>query len=319
MRNITDHIPQAMAISKIVDENPFVKTFYFEHTLKSKPGQFVMLWIPGLDQKPFSIAYDDGNTFGLTIFKRGPATEKLFGMKIGDRIGISGPYGTTFTVNPKLHYIMVAGGYGAAPLGNLAEALANCHPRAMPTGRQESGDLPRKIADSRLHGNDNTRIDFLIGARNKDLLLFQKRLEKIKNSTLHIATDDGSEGHKGYVTDLLPVILSEAKSPLTNGKSDPSPRSGGTQDDNSRVLVVTCGPELMQKKVLDICNKFDVDCEVSIERYMKCGVGVCGQCAVDPLGICLCQEGPVVKRELANRIKEFGKYHRDKSGAIVSL
>ncbi|MFA7653930.1 MAG: dihydroorotate dehydrogenase electron transfer subunit [Candidatus Magasanikbacteria bacterium] len=304
--------PTFLKISKIVDENPFVKTFYLQYELKSKPGQFVMLWIPGYDQKPFSIAYDDGQSFCLTIFKRGPATEKLFDMKAGDRVGISGPYGTSFTVDPELHYIMVAGGYGAAPLGNLAEALANCHPR-------ESGDLPNKVADSRFRGNDNVQIDFIAGARNKNLLLFKDRLTKIENLKLHIATDDGSEGHKGYVTDLLSAILNEAKNPLTNGERDPSPRSGGTQDDNSHVLVVTCGPELMQKKVLDICNKFNIDCEVSIERYMKCGVGVCGQCAVDGPGFCMCQDGPVVKRELANKIEEFGKYHRDKSGAIVSL
>ncbi len=256
-------------ISKITDENPFVKTFYFNHELKSRPGQFVMLWIPGYDQKPFSIAYDDGQTFGLTIFKRGPATEKLFGMSVGDRVGISGPYGTSFTINPALHYIMVAGGYGAAPLGCLAEALGG-----------------------------NAQIDFIAGARNKDLLLFKDRLTKIKNLALHIATDDGSVGYKGYATDLLPNII--------RGISE-------------KKLVVTCGPEMMQKKVLDACNQYNVDCEVSIERYMKCGVGVCGQCAVDGPGFCMCQDGPVVKRELANKITEFGQYHRDKSGAVVLL
>ena len=52
---------------------------------------------------------------------------------------------------------------------------------------------------------------------------------------------------------------------------------------------------------------------------MKCGVGICGQCVVDDLGICMCQEGPVVNRELANKIIEFGKYHRDKSGAIIKF
>lgn len=279
-----------LKISKITTENPSVKTFYFKHPLNSKPGQFVMLWIPGLDQKPFSIAYDDGKNFGLTIFKRGATTDKLFNMKVSDRVGISGPYGTSFTINPKLHYIMVAGGYGAAPLGCLAEAL-----------------------------NGKAKIDFIMGARSKDLLLFEKRLQKIKNLKLHITTDDGSKGQKGYTTDLLPVILSKTKNPLTRTTRDPSPRHGRTQDDNSRVLVVTCGPEIMQKKLLDICNKNKVNCEVSIERYMKCGVGVCGQCAVDPIGICLCTQGPVVPGKIASKITEFGKYHRDKTGTIVKF
>lgn len=258
--------PIQLKISKITDENPFVKTFYFSHALKSQPGQFVMLWIPGLDQKPFSVAYDNGKSFGLTIFKRGPTTEKLFAMKVGDRVGISGPYGTYFTVDPRLHYIMVAGGYGAAPLGNLAEALQG-----------------------------KAKIDFIVGARSKDLLLFQNRLKKIKKCKLNITTDDGSAGHKGYVTDLLPELLKKDR----------------------RALVVTCGPEIMQKKILDICNEHRVNCEVSIERYMKCGVGVCGQCSADPLGICLCTEGPVVSGKIASQITEFGKYHRDKTGAKV--
>ncbi len=258
-----------LKISKIEKENEFVKTFYFSFSLNSKPGQFVMLWIPGIDQKPFSIAHDDGQTFGLTIFKRGALTEKLFEMNAGDRVGISGPYGTFFTVQPNTHYIMIAGGYGAAPLGFLAEKVTK---------------------------EKNVKIDFIAGARSAENLLFEERLLKIPNLTLHITTDDGSKGHKGYVTDLLSNIINV---------------------DSCKNLVVTCGPELMQKKVIDCCNQYNVDCEVSIERYMKCGIGVCGQCAVDDLGICMCTEGPVVKRELANKIIEFGKYYRDKAGEKI--
>jgi len=259
-----------LKIKKIEQENPFVKTFYFDYPLKSKPGQFVMLWIPDVDQKPFSIGYDNGDEFGLTIFKRGPLTEKLFEMDIGGKVGISGTYGTNFSLLENTHYIMVAGGYGAAPLGFLAEAL-----------------------------NKNNQIDFLIGSRNKDLLLFEERLSKISNLNLHVATDDGSQGHKGYCTDLISNILDNKN--------------------NKNKLMVTCGPELMEKKILEICNKNNIECELSLERYMKCGIGVCGQCAVDPLGICMCQHGPVVKKELANKITEFGVYHRDKSGKIIKL
>lgn len=275
-------------ISNIETENECVKTFYFEHTLNSKPGQFVMLWVPGIDEKPFSIAYDDGKKFGLTIFKRGPLTNKLFEMKISDRVGISGPFGTAFSVLPNKHYIMVAGGYGAAPLYNLASVISN----------------PNGVRDL-----SQTKIDFCIGARTKDLILFKEKLNTVPNLKLHIATDDDSEGHKGFATDLLEKIIL---------KKDPSSPSA-PQDDNSRELVVTCGPELMEKKVLDICNQHNVQCEVSIERYMKCGIGVCGQCAVDELGICMCTHGPVVNRDLANKILEFGKYHRDKTGHIVNL
>jgi len=263
--------PKFISISKIVDEAQNIKTFYFNHTLNSQPGQFVMLWVPECDQKPFSIAYDDGKSFGLTIFKRGPATSKLFEMQVGNRVGITGPYGTNFSHEDNTHYIMIAGGYGAVPLGFLSESL---------------------------QAKENITIDFCVGAKNKDLVLFRDRIEKIPNTKLHIATDDGSEGHHGFVTEILDNITSE----VSNKKS---------------ILVVTCGPELMEKKVLDICNEKNIDCEISIERYMKCGVGICGQCVVDDLGICMCKEGPVVKRELANKITEFGVYHRDKSGKKV--
>jgi len=286
--------PILLPITKIQTENSQVKTFFFDYPLQAKPGQFVMLWIPGVDQKPFSVGYQNDNTFGLTVFKRGPLTEKLFTMKVGERVGITGPFGTAFTTSSDLHYIMVAGGYGAAPLGFLAESLP-CH----------------------LKQSEGSTIDFLIGARNKNLLLFKERLLKIPNLKLHIATDDGSYGYKGYVTDMLLGILKHLPCPcLPTGSG-----RQGVQDDNnnSKTLVVTCGPELMEKKVLDMCNEKNIDCEISIERYMKCGFGVCGQCVVDGPGICMCQQGPVVKRELANQITEFGKYHRDKTGAIVNL
>jgi len=278
--------PIQLKISEIVEDNPQVKTFYFNYPLNSKPGQFVMLWVVGTDQKPFSIAYDDGQKFGLTIFKRGPATNKLFEMKVGERVGITGPFGTNFSVKQDTHYIMIAGGYGAAPLGFLSEQVST---------------------------KENVKIDFCMGARSKDLLLFEDRINKIPNTTMHISTDDGSVGHKGFVTDNL-VNLLKNRDPSTPVANAPSAR-----DDNQLTLVVTCGPELMEKKVLDICNEHNVECEVSIERYMKCGYGICGQCVVDPLGICMCTHGPVVKRELANQITEFGKYHRSKSGKIVEF
>lgn len=271
-----------LKISKIEQENSNVKTFYFNFELKSKPGQFVMLWIPGIDQKPFSIAYDDGQTFGLTIFKRGPLTERLFEMKAEDRVGISEPYGTSFSIQPQTHYIMVAGGYGAAPLSFLSEQLQQYN---------------------------NITIDFLIGAKNSENLLFEKKLSQIPNLTLHIATDDGSRGYKGLITDLLPAII----------ESNNTSKDSSVASLHRNELIVTCGPELMQKKVLDICNEYNVECEVSIERYMKCGIGVCGQCAVDDLGICMCTQGPVVNRKLANKILEFGKYHRDKAGSIINF
>jgi len=267
MQNAT---PIFLPIIKIDNENENVKTFYIQGDIKAKPGQFVMLWLPRIDQKPFSISDCDDNQFALTIFKRGPLTEKLFNMGIGDKVGITGPFGTNFSLKPDTNYFMVAGGYGAAPLYFLSKKLQSL----------------------------NSHIDFFLGARSDKHLLFLDKIKLLSNITLHVATDDGSAGEKGFVTQQLEEKLAAA-------------------ENKNKVLVCTCGPELMEKKVLDLSNQYDVDSEISIERYMKCGFGVCGQCCVDPIGISMCKNGPVVNKIIANQITEFGKYHRDKSGAKI--
>ena len=260
--------PLLLPIVAIKQENPYVKTFWFEHPLRSQPGQFVMLWVPGLDQKPFSIGYDTGDQFGLTIFAVGPLSKKLFELSVGARVGITGPYGKGFRVQDNTHYITIAGGYGAGPLGVLAERLTT---------------------------HENVRIDFCIGARSQDLLLFEERVAALPNVAVHVSTDDGSKGQKGYVTQVVEQLLN--------------------QTHDQPVLLSACGPELMEKAVLDLANRHDVDCDISIERYMKCGYAICGQCCVDGLGVPMCTQGPVVDRTTANNITEFGKYHRDKTGS----
>jgi len=261
----------SLPIKKIIIETPMIKTFCFEHKLKSRAGQFIMLWIPGVGQKPFSVGYDNDKEFHLTVFQRGHVTAKLFALQVGDNVGIAGPYGTTFTAKNNANYIMVAGGYGVAPLRFLAERVSLL---------------------------TNTTIDFCLGSRNQESLILEKNLQKIVRLRLHIATNNGSKGYHGNVTDLLPSLIES----VHNVK------------DKRKIMVAVCGPELMEKKVLDICNRYQTQCEISIERYIKCGVGICGQCAVDGLGICLCQEGPVVSRRVANKVTEFGRYARDNRG-----
>ena len=88
-------------------------------------------------------------------------------------------------------------------------------------------------------------------------------------------------------------------------------------DSNDYDAIYACGPELLLKRVVDLTLQKDVFCQISMERYMKCGFGICGKCCVDPLGICLCEAGPVVSNQLATQITEFGRYHRDNSGQKV--
>jgi dihydroorotate dehydrogenase electron transfer subunit len=259
-----DSRPVVLPIKKIITENDCVNTYVFEYPLGSRPGQFVMMWIPGVDEKPFSVAYDDGKEFWITVCKVGPATEELFKLRVGDKVGIRGPMGTFYHFEEGESLALVAGGYGAAPMYFVAyeASLKKC------------------------------KVDFFVGARNKDLLLYTHKILGLSNVNLHISTDDGSAGFKGYVTQLLQDSLKDHKVDR----------------------IFTCGPELMMKFVGEIADKNDIECQMSVERYMKCGIGVCGQCAVDDTGECACKKGPVMYFDYVKELSEFGKYHRDAQG-----
>lgn len=259
-----DTRPVALEIKKIIKENETTNTYVFNYDLKSRPGQFVMLWIAGYDEKPFSVAYDNGEEFWLTICKVGPATEELFLLKEGDKVGIRGPFGTSYEFAEGEKLALVAGGYGVAPMYYVArEAVEN-----------------------------GCEIDFFIGARNHDLLLYMDRISSLRSVNLYASTDDGSFGFKGFVTQLLDQKLQEKKADK----------------------VFSCGPEIMMKYVGMIAEKHGCDCSLSMEKYMKCGFGLCGQCVVDDTGETVCTKGPVMPYNYVKKLPEFGAYHRDAQG-----
>jgi len=259
--------PLVLTIEKIVNEAKDFKTFIFRHKLDAKPGQFIMLWLPRIDEKPFSISYQDKNRFAVTVFKVGPFTEKLFKLKEGDKVGIRGPYGSTFKLEKK-RVALVGGGCGTAPMGFLADEL-------------------KKIGAEPI---------LIIGAKTKSALIYLDRMKKAKIKTI-AATDDGSYGMKGFTTEVLKKLMQKKRISK----------------------VYACGPEVMLKGVVDICSKVGTECEVSMERYMKCGFGVCGQCCVDNLGVRVCKEGPVFNAKVLRKMDEFGKYKRTASGKKVDL
>jgi dihydroorotate dehydrogenase electron transfer subunit len=276
--------PTMLEIESIVDEAKDFKTFIFKYNLKSNPGEFVMVWLPSIDEKPFSISFQDKERFGITVFEVGDFTSKLFKMEEGDKVGIRGPYGNGFSLKGSgkskisgtsknkvfvgSNVVLVGGGCGTAPLGFLADELKK----------------------------NGSEINFIIGSRSKDYLLFLDRMKKAKIKT-SVATDDGSFGFNGFTTELLEAYLLE----------------------NKIDRVYSCGPEIMMKKIVEICSELNVPCEVSLERYMKCGFGLCGQCCMDGTGERVCKEGPVFSGEKVKKLIEFGKYHRSKSGKKVNL
>ncbi len=259
-------LPKTYLISSKKKETEDVTSFTFNTTLNSKPGQFLMVWLPGVDEVPMSIALDDGKKTRITFFAVGDMTKKLAELKEGDLVGLRGPFGTHYEWEKNQHLMLVAGGYGAAPMFFVANEAVK----------------------------DDCTIDFIVGARSKDQLLYTDEIKKLKNTTLHIATDDGSMGQKGYSTEVLENVLTANSSKL--------------------IATFACGPELMMKRVFEICEENSINCAVSLERYMKCGYGLCGNCVMDPLGIRICTDGPVVKSDVLRKLTEFGKYHRDAVG-----
>ncbi len=280
--SISDPFPMRMLkIEKIVQENLNVKSFYFNHRLNSQPGQFVMIWKPGNGEKPMSIAKDLGESFSLAIASVGKVSNTICCAKVGDYVGIRGPLGTNFTLTAEKSIALIGGGYGAGPMASLAELA-----------------IKKGLKPENIH--------YIVGARNKDLLLFHKRLEGT-GINVHVTTDDGSYGTKGRVIDALNKIISDSKENKKNNKS------ANTKIDK----IYTVGPELMMKAVYDVAVREGIDCEISLERYMKCGIGVCGSCVVDPTGERMCIEGPIIGSKKIAQITEFGKYHRDATGNKV--
>ncbi len=283
-------LPRTIKIAKIVDEAKDVKTFIFKERIAARPGQYVMLWIPGIDEKPFSISYADREKFAVTVCAVGPFSKKLHEMQAGELVGIRGPYGNHFRLfDSKTRSIaLVGGGYGTAPLAFLANK-------------------------ARMHGYE---VHFIIGAKTKDYLLFEERMTKA-GVTLHYCTDDGSYSFKGFTTQRLKALLEEKNS------SKESAEKGGRKKDSRKNGMIgkifSCGPDIMEKKIIEIADEYDVPCEISMERYMKCGIGICGNCCVDYLGIRVCREGPVFDSKTAKQIVDLGKYKRDDKGSKVML
>ena len=263
--------PVALPIKEIIIENERVKTFVIDGEMDFKPGQFTMCWIPGFDEKPFGLVSRKKGEFMITVAAVGTSTKALHMMEVSDMLGFRGPFGSAFTLPVSGSIGLIAGGYGMASLFNLAK-------------------------EAREKGID---VHVFLGARNKDEFLYLDWMKEL-GAELHLSTDDGSAGFKGFNVQVF---------------EDWVKNKGGSKG-GMLSKVYTVGPEIMEMKVADICYANNIPFEVSLERYMKCGFGICGQCCVDPVGWRMCVEGPVIDGEKLKQITEFGNYHRTASGRV---
>jgi NAD(P)H-flavin reductase len=228
-------------------------------------GQFYMLaaesgW-GGEDGRPylaraFSVADCDREPGGVRldflVHDVGPGTGRLCAIEPGEGLQITGPLGRPFSPPRELNpgaagAILVGGGIGVAPLALWRRRLA-------------AGGIPQRV---------------LLGYRDEQR---SGGADLFRCSEVRIATEDGHQGHRGYVTDLLAVLLEG--------------------DDAASAAVYACGPPAMLEAVRLLCAERGVACELALEAPMACGYGACFGCAV-PLAeggyMRLCVDGPVVR------------------------
>ncbi len=265
--NVANRI-RIVEIQEVKKESLTVKTLTFNDRLcaKAEPGQFIMVWIPGVDEIPISLSTVTPNGLtSITVAQVGEATKALHQRKRGNVLGIRGPYGKGFTLATG-NIMIVGGGTGLVPLMPVTEKLM-------------------KLA---------TKITFLLGAKTKDELLFLDRvnntLSKI-NAEIVATTEDGSYGLRGLVAD-------QAEQKLEKERFD---------------MIYACGPEQMMHKMFLLAEQYRIPLQASLERIMRCAIGLCGSCVIGKLRVC--KDGPVLTSEQLRTVKEeFGKFKRDFQG-----
>jgi dihydroorotate dehydrogenase electron transfer subunit len=266
-------------IAAVKNETANVKTFTFREKTASHalPGQFVMVWIPGVDEIPMSLSMinSEQNTIAISVEKVGEATKKLHKMKAGDIVGIRGPFGRGYRVTDNIRtgaVMIAAGGTGAASLAPLCEELVK---------------------------NARCKITFLLGTKTHSALLFMERIGNALVDKKHrfvVTTDDGSYGERGLVTTLAESILMKERFDA----------------------VFACGPEVMMHKMFMLCERSNVPFQASLERFMRCAIGVCGTCVIGKYRVC--KDGPVFSGEELRTVKdEFNVIRRDLDGRKIKV
>jgi len=177
------HLPHPWPVVEIRPENAYTKTFVLDGALTAAPGQFVMAWLPGHEDKPFSLANAD--PLSLTVAAVGPFSRAIHQLQVGDLLWVRGPLGRGFQwpagPGQSKHLLLIGGGYGVAPLLFLTrQALVKGY-----------------------------AVSMMIGARSQADLLLINAFEAL-DVPLWLTTEDGSAGLTGRVTEAVPQVLSEA-------------------------------------------------------------------------------------------------------------
>ena len=264
--NNNDNIyqPHPARILRVVEENSQIKTVELAFTDTQRndsfsygPGQFMMVSIPDHGEAPISISSTPSRpgTIELSVRQAGDLTTAMHAMKQGEVLGLRGPYGRPFPMDSLKgrDLVFVAGGIGLAPLRSVINFCLD-------------------------HKDDYGAITLLYGSRSPQDIAFKADLKswQDKKSVHCLLTVDttgvGWHGHVGLVTTLL----------------------GQISPDLGRTSALLCGPSLMIRFVLAELTRMgfaDDDILTTLERHMKCGIGVCRHCHMDRTLVCT--DGPV--------------------------
>ena len=258
------YLPRRAIINNVVEQNEFVKTFHivfedeiYNTNFKYLSGQFMMLSMPHCGEAPFSFSSSPSrpSSFSLSIRKAGKLTSEVFNLKSGDMIGIRGPYGKPFPMEDLSgqNLLFVAGGIGMAPLRSVVEFCID-------------------------HRDDYGDITVLYGCKAPGEFCFRDELDgwaKEGLITVKYTVDEACEEWNGCVG-MVTGLLNEIK--LIG----------------SRNKALVCGPGVMIRFVVERLLQLglqDTDIITTLERHMKCGIGICGHCHYDSKIICT--DGPV--------------------------
>jgi NAD(P)H-flavin reductase len=266
-------LPQPYSVREVAKETPDTFTLRLEpedaaNGAAFQPGQFSMLWAFGVGELPISISGDPGlhDRLVYTVRSVGQATHSLVNQRVGDSVGVRGPFGAGWPAEAARgrDVIIVAGGIGLAPLRPLIyHVLRN---------RNEYG-----------------RLVVLYGTRSPRELLYRKELaawSRNRETQVLVTVDYGGLGWRGHVGVVTTLFKYARLQPATS-------------------IAMVCGPEIMMRFVtreLETQGLSRDNIYLSMERNMKCAVGFCGHCQYGPHFIC--KDGPVFRYEQIRKLLE---------------
>ncbi|MEM1401840.1 MAG: tRNA-dihydrouridine synthase [Pseudomonadota bacterium] len=232
--------PVVLVENKRVCEDIALLTF--DRRINVQAGEFIYLWIPGLGEKPFSALADD--PFTLVVIDVGHFTHALMDLEPGTEAYVRGPHGVAVTPPDGARIMAVAGGTGLAAVYQIARDFGNA--------------------------------EVFAGARTAERLYYLDECAEV--AELHVATDDGSRGFRGRVTELLRERLESM-----------------SDAERAETVFYNCGPGPMVRAAIDVQREYADEHQIysAVDYLTKCGVGICGACAT-PDGRRICVDGPFV-------------------------